>query len=47
MAATAISLWAAGHITVGAVAMALPLSWQILNISGWLAFNITGIFEND
>ena len=31
---------------VGTVAMALPLSWQIINIAGWVAMRITEIFEN-
>ena len=44
--ATAIWLWARGVIPVGVVAMALPLAWQIANISGWVAQNVTGIFEN-
>ncbi|MDE9537437.1 multidrug ABC transporter ATP-binding protein, partial [Xenorhabdus bovienii] len=29
-----------------AVAMALPLTWQISNIAGWVAQNVTAIFEN-
>ncbi|HXQ40728.1 MAG TPA: ABC transporter ATP-binding protein [Candidatus Udaeobacter sp.] len=44
--ATAIWLWSLGRITVGSVAMALPLSWQIANIAGWVAQNVTAIFEN-
>ena len=32
--------------TVGTVAMALPLSWQIINIAGWVAMRVTEIFEN-
>ena len=28
------------------MAMALPLAWQIANIAGWVAFQITDIFEN-
>jgi ATP-binding cassette subfamily B multidrug efflux pump len=35
-----------GHIGVGAVAMALPLAWQIANISGSIALQVTHIFEN-
>jgi ATP-binding cassette subfamily B multidrug efflux pump len=35
-----------GRITVGTVAMALPLAWQISNIAGWVAQNVTSIFEN-
>jgi ATP-binding cassette, subfamily B, multidrug efflux pump len=45
-AAIAIMLWIQGKIAVGAIAMALPLSWQILAMAGWVAFNITAIFEN-
>jgi ATP-binding cassette subfamily B multidrug efflux pump len=44
--ATAIWLWSLGRINVGSVAMALPLSWQIANIAGWVAQNVTAIFEN-
>jgi ATP-binding cassette subfamily B multidrug efflux pump len=42
----AILLWTQGHVQVGTVAMALPLGWQISNMAGWVAQNITGIFEN-
>ena len=42
----AVWLWQRGGITVGTVATALPLSWQMVNISGWVADNVTGIFEN-
>ena len=28
------------------VAMALPLSWQIISIAGWVAMRVTEIFEN-
>jgi ATP-binding cassette, subfamily B, multidrug efflux pump len=42
----AIWLWNTGHIPVGIVAMALPLTWQIANIAGWVAQNVTAIFEN-
>jgi ATP-binding cassette, subfamily B, multidrug efflux pump len=44
--AVAMMLWTEGHISVGAVAMALPLAWQIANIAGWVAQNVTSIFEN-
>ncbi|MBI1775105.1 MAG: ABC transporter ATP-binding protein [Proteobacteria bacterium] len=44
--ATAVWLWAEGRIGVGTVAMALPLTWQIANIAGWVAQNVTSIFEN-
>ncbi len=39
-------LWSAGSIPLGAVAMALPLVWQVTNLSGWVAQNITAILEN-
>ena len=45
-AAIAVWLWTRGSISVGAVAMALPLTWQIANIAGWVAQNVTAIFEN-
>ncbi len=44
--AIAVWLWVEGRISVGAVAMALPLTWQIANIAGWVAQNVTSIFEN-
>jgi ATP-binding cassette subfamily B multidrug efflux pump len=46
MAAIAVWLWTQGEIEVAAVATALPMAWQIANISGWVAFNVTSIFEN-
>ncbi len=45
-AALAVRAWRAGRVPIGTVATALPLSWQIANMSGWVAQNITGIFEN-
>ena len=45
-AALAIYLWVIGAVEVGTVAMALPLTWQIVNISGWVAWQVTNIFEN-
>jgi ATP-binding cassette subfamily B multidrug efflux pump len=42
----ALFLWSRGQIEVGAVAMALPMSWQILSMSGWVAWQVTNIFEN-
>ena len=46
MAATAVILWSRGDIATATVATALPMAWQITNISGWVAFNVAGIFEN-
>ena len=45
-AALAIYLWLDGRIDTGAIAMTLPLTWQIVSIAGWVAQNVTGIFEN-
>src|SRR5580704_4522666 len=45
-AALALVLWTRGQVAVGTVAMALPLAWQIINISGWVAWQVTSIFEN-
>jgi len=44
--AMAIWLWIHGKVEVGTVAMALPLSWQIISIAGWVALRVTDIFEN-
>jgi ATP-binding cassette subfamily B multidrug efflux pump len=41
-----IALWATGHINAAIVATAIPLTWQIANMSGWVSFEIAGIFEN-
>ena len=45
-AALAIWLWNDGRVAVGTVAMALPLTWHIAAIAGWVAQNVTTIFEN-
>jgi ATP-binding cassette subfamily B multidrug efflux pump len=42
----AIWLWNDRRIEVGIVAMALPLTWHISAIAGWVAQNVTTIFEN-
>jgi ATP-binding cassette subfamily B multidrug efflux pump len=42
----AIVLWRSGHIAVGTVATAIPMAWQINNISGWLAQQIANIFDD-
>ncbi|MFH5923144.1 ABC transporter ATP-binding protein [Roseomonas xinghualingensis] len=46
MASVAIGLWMRGEVGVAAVATAVPMAWQIANMSGWVAFNVAGIFEN-
>ncbi len=45
-AGIAILLWTQGHVDVGVVAMAIPLTWQIVSAAGWVAYQITSIFEN-
>ncbi len=46
VAGLSIYLWTQGSVQIGTVAMALPLAWQIVNIAGWVAYQITDIFEN-
>ena len=45
-ASLAIWQWSSGRISLGSVAMVLPLSWQITNMAGWVARSVTSIFEN-
>ena len=45
-ATIAILLWRNGMVPLGAVAMVLPLTWQIVNMAGWVAQQVTTIFEN-
>jgi ATP-binding cassette subfamily B multidrug efflux pump len=42
----AVWLWIHGRVPVGTVAMAIPMAWQIANMAGWVAQNVTSIFEN-
>jgi ATP-binding cassette subfamily B multidrug efflux pump len=44
--AFALMLWRLGHVEVGVVAMALPMTTQIVAASGWVAWQVTSIFEN-
>jgi ATP-binding cassette subfamily B multidrug efflux pump len=44
--AIALWLWSRGTISIGNVATALPLAWQLTNMSGWVARMVTSIFEN-
>ena len=46
VAVSALWLASGGVIGVGVVAMAVPLSWQIVSMSGWVAFQVSAIFEN-
>ena len=45
-AAIGITLWGQGVLSAGAVATALPLAWQIVNVAGWVSWEVTSIFEN-
>lgn len=39
-------LWLHGTVSAAAVAMALPLVWQIAGTGGWVAFEVAGIYQN-
>ncbi|MDO9561826.1 MAG: ABC transporter ATP-binding protein, partial [Bradyrhizobium sp.] len=41
-----VSLWLNESIEAEAVAMALPLVWQLSSTGGWVAWEISGIFQN-
>jgi ATP-binding cassette subfamily B multidrug efflux pump len=43
--ALALVLWRYGKVEVGAIAMVLPLTFQLTNMSRWIAFSVTEIFE--
>lgn len=43
---TAIHFWQQGQITIGDVAMVLPLSLQLCNMAAWLMEIANGVFEN-
>jgi ATP-binding cassette subfamily B multidrug efflux pump len=43
--ALALLLWRYGTVEVGAIAMVLPLAFQLTNMSRWIAFSVTDIFE--
>jgi ATP-binding cassette subfamily B multidrug efflux pump len=43
--ALALVLWRHGYVEVGAIAMVLPLAFQLTNMSRWIAFQVTEIFE--
>jgi len=44
--ALALLGWKMGRVPISTVATALPLAWQISNMSGWVAQSVTAIFEN-
>jgi ATP-binding cassette, subfamily B, multidrug efflux pump len=41
-----VVLWSTGSITVGAVALVCGLLIRIVNMSGWIMWEVTGIFDN-
>jgi ATP-binding cassette subfamily B multidrug efflux pump len=43
--ALALVLWRFGMVEVGAIAMVLPLAFQLTSMSRWIAFSVTDIFE--
>ena len=45
-AAAGILLWQAGRVPAASLAMAVPLAWQITQMAGWVAQNVTALFEN-
>ncbi len=45
-AAVGLFLWSQNLIGAALVATAVPLAWQIANMSGWISFEVAGIFEN-
>ena len=42
----ALWLWSKGSITIGAIALASSLVIRIVNMSGWIMWVVTGLFEN-
>ena len=44
--ALAIWLWSRGAITVGAIAVVGALTQRMINMSGWIMFQMTSLFEN-
>ena len=41
-----IWLWSVGAINLGAIALSTGLSIRIVNMSGWIMWVVTGVFEN-
>ena len=42
----AVWLWSQGAITVGAIALVGALTQRMINMSGWIMFQMTSLFEN-
>jgi ATP-binding cassette subfamily B multidrug efflux pump len=43
---TAVLLWQAGMVGLGAIAVATGLAIRLVNMSGWIMWEVAGIFEN-
>jgi ATP-binding cassette subfamily B multidrug efflux pump len=41
-----VLLWSQGAITIGAIALVCGLLIRIVNMSGWIMWEVTGIFDN-
>lgn len=39
-------LWLHDRVSAEAVAMAVPLVWQVANTGGWVAWEVSGIYQN-
>ena len=46
MAATAITLWVNGAVSVGAIAVGIGLASRLSTMSGWIMWSVNGVFEN-
>jgi ATP-binding cassette subfamily B multidrug efflux pump len=44
--AVAILLWRDGNVAIGVVATAIPMAWQITNMSGFISQHIASIFDD-
>lgn len=42
----ALWLWSAGTVTIGGIALVIALTIRIVNMSGWVIWVVTSIFEN-
>jgi ATP-binding cassette subfamily B multidrug efflux pump len=42
----ALWLWSRGYVTIGAIALSTGLVIRIVNMSGWIMWVVTGLFEN-
>ncbi len=43
--ALALAQWQAGRISSGVAVMIVPMAWQMVNMSGWIRNEVTGVFE--